>query len=254
MKRKKIFAAVCLAAAMVISIFNPCDANAYVIKPDKVSAFSTTRSSKNSLTLNWGSVYNANGYQVAMKAGQNGTFKTLKATNALSKEIGNLNVGETYYFKARAYTKKGKKKYYGKYSNTIKNKLNEWVYLSDVMKPYAGGSYSMYTLGKYFTMAGQSYTNGFVMETDYNDVHDLYLNLNGEYSSMSFDWGCVDGREDKDTSTIQIYEDDNLIDTLSRNKNDLVKSYILDVRDTYKLRFIRSEGFNAGFGNVKLYY
>ena len=131
--------------------------------------------------------------------------------------------------------------------------MTNWVYLSEIATPYAGGYYSMYKGADSFKMAGTDYYFGFTMNIDWN-VHDLYFNLNGQFNSMTFDWGAVDGYEDADTSTVQVYEDDVLVDTLTRNKNDLPQSYSLNLKDVYKLRFVRSTDIAVGFGNVKLYY
>ena len=223
-------------------------------RPSKVESLTITRESKNSVKLTWVGVVGAKGYQISLKEGKNGKFKSVKSTSKTEYTLKKLKLGETYYIKVRAFVKNSKSTVYGDYSDITKYKMTEWVYLSDVLTPYAGGAYTIYDEVHTFKMSGNDYSNGFTMDVDYSDVHDLYFNLNGKYSSLTFEWGCVDGREDNDTSTVQIYEDDTLVHTLKRSKNDLTQKFTLDVSDVYKLRFVRSDGLSVGFGNVKLYY
>lgn len=251
---KRIVAFTLVLALVIINI--PATNVDAASKPAKVKVLTLTRASKTSISVEWAPVRNVKGYVVYMKKGKSGSFKKIKTTKSSKCTATKLTMGENYYFKVRAYKIVKKKTVYGSYSLTAKLNLAESVYLADVLSPYAGGAYTIYNSNSAssFEMGGIEYTNGFTMNTDSRDVHDLYFNLKGEYKTMTFEWGCVDGREDEDTSTIMIYEDDTLVDTLTRNKNDLTKSYKLDVSDVYKLRIVRSEGWNAGFANVKLFY
>ena len=242
-----------IAIAMLIILVPATNVYA-AAKPAKVTGTNVTRTGAKMIKVAWEKNVGVTGYQVYMKMGTNGSFKKQKTTSAISCTLKNLKLGESYYLKVRAYKKVKGKTVYGKFSSIDKIKMTEWVYLSDVMNPYAGGAYTMYRGVNSFNMGGNQCRNGFSMNTDINDVHDIYFNLNGQYKKMTFEWGCVDGREDNPTSSILIYEDDTLVATLNRNKNDLPKNYELDVKDVYKLRIERTAGLNVGFANVKLYY
>lgn len=246
---------VSLVIAIAMLIILVPETNVYAVaKPAKVTGTNVTRTGAKMIKVAWEKNLGVTGYQVYMKMGTNGSFKKQKTTSATSCTLKNLKLGESYYLKVRAYKKVKGKTVYGKFSSIAKIKMTEWVYLSDVMTPYAGGAYTMYRGVESFNMGGNQCRNGFSMDTDMNDVHDIYFNLNGQYKKMTFEWGCVDGREDNPTSSILIYEDDTLVDTLNRNQNDLPKTYELDVNDVYKLRIERTEGLSVGFANVKLYY
>lgn len=262
MKSLKKFLAVLLVACSVCSVLNVAVPTSKVYaaeKPAQVEGLVVTRTAKVAVKLAWSPVYNVKGYEVSMKTGKKGTFKKVKSTKGTSATIKNLKIGQTYYFKVRAYVSNRGKKLYGKYSVVSKNKLENWVYLTDVLEPYAGEDYSVFKnndITRSFKMGGKDYSSGFTAGTYWHHerILDIYFNLAGKYSSISFEWGAVDGEDDGDTTTVQIYADDILVDELSRNKGDLPKTYSLNVRDVYKLRFVKSEDFTAGFGNVKLYF
>lgn len=263
MKLKKraaeiLFVMACAILAVAVpAVVTPGEAAA-VIKPDKVEGVELARTSKTSVNLSWTLNNSVKGYQIWMKKGKGGSYKAVKTTRKDRIEIKNLSLGQTYYFKVRAYVNSRRKKVYGRYSDVTKYKMANWVYLSDVMKPYGGDSGYDLCAGKdKFEMGSKTYYYGFTMWRAGGDSRDLFFNLGGKYSSMSFEWGCVDGEDgiaEDEEATVQIYADNTVIDTLTRRRNDLTKSHTLDVRDVYKLRLIRNGYFTAGFGNVKLYY
>ncbi len=263
MKLKKraaeiLFVMACAILAVAVpAVVTPGEAAA-VIKPDKVEGVELARTSKTSVNLSWTRNDSVKGYQIWMKKGKGGSYKAVKTTRKDRIKIKNLSLGQTYYFKVRAYVNSRRKKVYGRYSDVTKYKMANWVYLSDVMQPYGGSLYNLYAGKDKFEMGSKTYYYGFIMwNLAYVDSGDLFFNLGGKYSSMSFEWGGVDGEDSIDEdeeATVQIYADNTLIDTLTRRRNDLPKSHTLDVRDVYKLRLIRNGDFSAGFGNVKLYY
>ena len=90
----------------------------------------------------------------------------------------------------------------------------EKQYLLDVCPPYQEKNVEHYTTenGKSFAMAGQSYTNGMMIETS-TKASDPYgfalFNLNGKYKTLEFTAGHIDGESMHDT-TIQVYLDGKL--------------------------------------------
>ena len=86
----------------------------------------------------------------------------------------------------------------------------EVQYLLEVCPPYQKNGVKLYTRedGKSFSMAGKSFTNGFVFENTGSDKF-LLFNLNGQYEKMTFTLGHVDGKGMEDV-TFQIFLDGKL--------------------------------------------
>lgn len=74
-----------------------------VLAASKMKEISLT--SDNTLKISWGSVKNADGYQLSVSIKEDGTYKTLAKTPNKSYIHGNLASGETYYYKVRPYVK-----------------------------------------------------------------------------------------------------------------------------------------------------
>jgi hypothetical protein len=84
--------------------------------------------SKNSATITWSKIAEAEGYQIVYapnKAFTNKKTLTIKSGTTVKTTIKNLTKGKTYYFKIRAYTKIANKTVYTKYSPTKKLKLKK---------------------------------------------------------------------------------------------------------------------------------
>lgn len=98
--------------------------------PEKVSLSKIDEPEQNEVNLKWNKVTNAKGYQIQYAKDKNfkkdADVETAKSS-AKSKTIDELEHGETYYFKVRAYNKVGKSKVYGKWSKVRKATTAEEV-------------------------------------------------------------------------------------------------------------------------------
>ena len=226
------------------------DASAKVVKPSKVAITALGRYNKSTVGLRWKKASRAKGYQVYMKT-NGGKFKKIKTTSGRYLKKSGLKINSSYYFKVRAYTKYKGKTYYGAFSNVRKIKMTAYVYLVDVIEPYAKSSYYAYKGADSFYMGGKPYYKSFTMWANGYAT----FNFQGKYSKISFYYGGKDG-EDNDMTTM-FYEDGEWVITLSRTKESLPKYYSLDVSNTYQFKIETNTGGwskTTGFGNVKLYY
>lgn len=89
------------------------------------------------------------------------------------------------------------------YIGEIPGKIN---YLVDVCPPYETSYYKEYHSAKaeFFKMGGKDYSNGFTLETVMDS--GALINLNGEYSTLTFEVGHVDKSEMLDAN-MKIYLD-----------------------------------------------
>lgn len=96
--------------------------SAYKLKtPAKVKA----KAKKRTVTVSYGKVANAKGYEIFRSSKKNGKFKkvaTIKKAKTTKKTFKKMKKG-TYYFKVRAYKTSGKKKIYTDYSKTVRVKV-----------------------------------------------------------------------------------------------------------------------------------
>lgn len=89
--------------------------------PAKVKA----KANKRNVTITYGKVTKANGYEIFRSTKKKGKFKkvaTIKKAKTTKKAFKNMKKG-TYYFKVRAYKTSGKKKIYTGYSKTVSVKV-----------------------------------------------------------------------------------------------------------------------------------
>lgn len=97
-------------------------ASAYKVKtPAKVKA----KAKKRTVTVSYGKVAKAKGYEIFRSSKQKGKFKkvaTINKAKTTKKTFKKMKKG-TYYFKVRAYQTSGKKKIYTAYSKTVKVKV-----------------------------------------------------------------------------------------------------------------------------------
>lgn len=228
------------------------EASAATARPSKVGISSLSRINKNTVKLSWNRASRARGYQVYMRT-NGGSYRKIATTTGKRLTKSGLSIGNSYYFKVRAYNKYKGRTYYGSFSSVSKIKMTSYVYLVDVMEPYASSDFTSYKGADSFHMGGIQYFNGFTLWGYYGHKNNGYaiFNLKGNYSMITFAYG---GSDDKDGGmTTTIYEDDELIKTIQRDKASLPKNYSIDVNDTYKFAIYNSD-WKAGFGNVKLYY
>lgn len=132
----------------------------------------------------------------------------------------------------------------------IGEKPGEKQYLMDVCPPYQKKEYDEYTTknGKSFTMSGTKYTNGFIL--GWNGY--ALINLNGNYSSVTFMMGHVDGTSDYD-ATINFYVDDELVTDVQVEGKGIAKKYTIPLRGGLQLKIERNgESGKTGFGNITI--
>lgn len=119
MKKSKVLLALFLMLTFIISPTSVT--NAATNKTTKVQWESIKKVSAKKVTLKWKKVTKVNGYVIYYKKGK-GKWKklsTIKSANKTTYSKKGLNGKSKYSFKIRSYTKKGKKKKYGKYSSVI---------------------------------------------------------------------------------------------------------------------------------------
>lgn len=224
------------------------DASAKVVKPSKVVISALKRYNKSTVGLSWKAASRAKGYQVYMKTNGGGYKKILTTRGRYLKKSG-LKINSSYYFKVRAYTKYKGKTYYGSFSNVRKIKMTSYVFLVDVMEPYAASSFLAYESTDSLYMGGKPYYKSFEM------LCNTYatFNFQGKFSKISFYYGGRDGHDCD--MTAMFYEDGEMVRTINRKYASLPRYYSIDVKDTYqfKVEMVADYG-HGGFGNVKLYY
>ena len=82
----------------------------------KVNITSIESKSNNSLTVSWDKIDNAQGYSIYMATEKDGTYKCIASTSATSYTKTSLAIGNTYYFKIRAYLTYSNAKVFGEFS------------------------------------------------------------------------------------------------------------------------------------------
>ncbi|MBQ9757922.1 MAG: NPCBM/NEW2 domain-containing protein [Clostridia bacterium] len=89
--------------------------------------------------------------------------------------------------------------------------------------------------GKNFSMAGELYTRGFTV-TPYNceSVISLY-NLNGQYNTLSFTAGHVDGTANQNLE-LRIYADNELIKIIKLKHNQMPSTYNVNLSGALQLK------------------
>ena len=100
--------------------------NSSVKAPAAVKNLKKKKGKKNTLTLSWKKITDANGYEVyqATKAkGKYKKIKTISKAKTTKLTVKKLKAKKTYYFKVRAYKKNGKQKLFGTYSKVLKVKM-----------------------------------------------------------------------------------------------------------------------------------
>lgn len=126
------------------------------------------------------------------------------------------------------------------------------TYLLDVCKPYSSLYYTEYINGERFNMGGTEYTNGFTITGDWGDGGNAIFNLNGNFRTVSFNLGHVDGT-DMTEKNIKIYCDGVLKAEHNINAYNLPQKVTIDIAGVNQLKIIYEDGSYypaIGFGNV----
>ena len=88
----------------------------YVTNLAKPTISGMEQSSATALTLKWGTVSNAVGYEVFLAESEDGAYERVATTTSKSFSNTELTTGNTYYYKVRAYKTVDGKKAYGPFS------------------------------------------------------------------------------------------------------------------------------------------
>ena len=115
MKTKKIF----ILPTILILILCISTVPVRAATLGKVTGIKVKQLSEEKAKLTWSPKTWAKGYEVYQKSGS-GKYKKIKSTGKTTLTINNLNAGQTYYFRVRAFKKSSGKKVYGKYSSSVK--------------------------------------------------------------------------------------------------------------------------------------
>lgn len=104
-------------------------------------------------------------------------------------------------------------------------------YLLNVCPPYQTDE--RYNSPTYMTMCGENYLHGIQMNwaTGYS-----YYNLNGNYSTLEFDLGHIDGGAMVD-GILQIYLDGQFVEEYDLLCNSLVRHYTLNLKNAHQMQF-----------------
>lgn len=111
---KKILSFI-LTLTLLLSL--PCISTNAASKVSKVKSFTKTGASSTSIKLAWKKVSSVSGYQIQLKEDDEYyTIKTIKKADKTSYECQDLDAGQKYTFRIRAYKKTGSKKTYSKWT------------------------------------------------------------------------------------------------------------------------------------------
>ncbi len=135
-----------------------------------------------------------------------------------------------------------------------------WIYDGIVYaKPYQHSNYIDLYEGddplRTFSMMGRPYTQGLTMSAAYSgDTTEVLYSLEGKYRMMGFDIGSLDNNGTS-SSTLYVYADGTLVDTIALTWNMPTYHYSLNVEGVTQLRFAREGRSSYGYGmaNTILY-
>ena len=132
----------------------------------------------------------------------------------------------------------------------IGTNLGQKTFLMDVCPPYE--SRSVDNKNKSMTMSGKSYGHGFSMTSD-TDCY-AYINLNGNYRTMEFDFGAIDGSTE-DTMSYEIYLDGQLVKTITHEPGEMVQHYSVPLNNALQMRIVGAGNHyywspRCGFANI----
>lgn len=126
------------------------------------------------------------------------------------------------------------------------------TYLLDVCEPYDTYYYTEYlsSEGKYFKMAGEKYSNGCIFSSTWHGYipHALF-NLNGKYSSISFDLGRVDGHLNNDMR-ITFIVDGKTTAEFDIEPESFPKNVTVPLNHGLQLKIVTNGGDDIGLANV----
>lgn len=126
-------------------------------------------------------------------------------------------------------------------------------YLTDVCPPYqiVGNSTAYYSNdAKSFSMCGEEFANGLTHKGSLFSEGGAYFNLNGEYESMTFTLGPVDGEAWHKDIRFSIYLDDVLYETYTVSRDDYLKTITIPLDYALQMRVVVDKQGDAGSGKT----
>ena len=137
----------------------------------------------------------------------------------------------------------------------IGNVPGKYTYLMDVCPPYETPKINdIYRAPEYFKMMGTTVFHGFGLRPAY-DSSFAYFNLNGEYSTLEFDFGHMDGTNAYD-ATYAIYLDGDFVRTIDGTPDMMIQHISVPLNHALQLKIVcqtyDSNWAFYGFGNAVL--
>lgn len=108
----------------------------------------------------------------------------------------------------------------------------EKQYLLNVCPPYQTDGYSADTT---YTMTGKKYTNGMSLNDNYGGM--AIFNLNGQYDTLEFDMGHIDGKNMND-GQYYIYLDQELYDIIELTPEMLPQHYSIPLNGALQMKIV----------------
>lgn len=98
-----------------------------------------------------------------------------------------------------------------------------------------------------FKMAGKSYSRGFMVAFCAEDVGtNMLFNLNGQYSTLDFDLGPVDGHSGFPL-LLKFYLDGELAKTIEMTSEDLPKHYSVNLNGALQMKIVAVSAEGSGW-------
>lgn len=131
----------------------------------------------------------------------------------------------------------------------IGTNLGQETFLMDVCPPYE--TRSVHDENTNMTMSGKSYGHGFSMYSDTGCY--AYINLDGNYRTMEFDFGALDG-DTEYTISYEIYLDGQLVKTITHEPGEMVKHYSVPLNNALQMKIVGAGSdyywSKCGFANI----
>ena len=123
------------------------------------------------------------------------------------------------------------------------------VYLLDELSPYQHPYH--YECSDKISMGGYDYSHGFTCMgyTDSAEGQEIYVNLNAEYSEMSFIIGIVNRNESERNVTFSFFEDGTRIVEYTMKSSDLPEPHTIDVNGCKQLKIVVYDGYIVASGS-----
>lgn len=102
-------------------------------------------------------------------------------------------------------------------------------------------------------MAGKSYGHGFSMSCGTSSY--AYMNLDGNYKTMEFDFGALNNYNESEMS-YEIYLDGQLAKTVTHEPGEMVKHYTVSLNNALQMKIVGAGGedtaswYSCGFANI----